>query len=105
MIRDKGEVAAGCNITSSGTRRVPPAGQVLASAHKFLMPALVQVLRKLPVSLNRSQRTQWVAMNGNVRPVFPSSDVLQLVEFNIGDFGCHDATVVKQNGIRTMSFS
>jgi hypothetical protein len=44
-------------------------------------------------------------MDGNVRPVFPSSDVLQLVEFNIGDFGCHDATVVKQNGIRTMSFS
>jgi hypothetical protein len=43
-------------------------------------------------------------MDGNVRPVFPSSDVLQLVEFNIADFGCHAATVVKQNGIRTVSF-
>jgi hypothetical protein len=44
-------------------------------------------------------------MNGNVRPVFPSSDVLQLAEFNIGNLGCHSATIIKQNGIRMMSFS
>jgi hypothetical protein len=56
---------------------------------------MVQVLGKIPVSLNRIQRTTWVAMDGNARPVFPSSDVLKLVEFNIGDFGCHGATVVK----------